>query len=151
MCNYTNDREFCKFSSANNFFSPFYMQIVWCSWDRQFVNLIREQILHGRTGLMTSPPASDPVGIENCKQLFPQLLAFTTQKLATRRRDIISAVFFFLSWMQAVMKNINIYFFFFFECKSELLHRSAWNRAREPNQESPRACGFVFNTTSFYK
>ena len=30
-------------------------------------------------------------------------------------------------------------FFLFFECKSELVHRSAWNWAREPNQESPRA------------
>ena len=30
-------------------------------------------------------------------------------------------------------------FFSFVECKSELVHRSAWNRAREPNQESPRA------------
>ena len=39
-----------------------------------------------------SPPAPDPVGIENCKQLFSQLLAFTTQKIATRNTDIISAV-----------------------------------------------------------
>ena len=29
--------------------------------------------------------------------------------------------------------------FSFLECKLELVHRSAWNRAREPNQESPRA------------
>ena len=34
----------------------------------------------------------DPVGIENCKQLFSQLLAFTTQKIATHSTDIISAV-----------------------------------------------------------
>ena len=38
-----------------------------------------------------SPPAPDPVGIENCKQLFSPLLAFTTQKIATRSTDIISA------------------------------------------------------------
>ena len=30
-------------------------------------------------------------------------------------------------------------FFLFVECKLELVHRSAWNRAREPNQERPRA------------
>ena len=39
-----------------------------------------------------SPPAPDPVGIENCKQLFSPLLAFTTQKIATHSTDIISAV-----------------------------------------------------------
>ena len=39
-----------------------------------------------------SPPTPDPVGIENCKQLFSQLLAFMTQKIATCRTDIISAV-----------------------------------------------------------
>ena len=44
------------------------------------------------------PPAPDPVSIENCKQLFSPLLAFTTQKIATRSTDIISAarVAFFL-------------------------------------------------------
>ena len=30
-----------------------------------------------------SPPTKDPVSIENCKQLFSQLLSFTTQKIAT--------------------------------------------------------------------
>ena len=39
-----------------------------------------------------SPPATDPVGIENCKQLFSRLLEFTTQKIATHYTDIISAV-----------------------------------------------------------
>ena len=45
-----------------------------------------------------SPPTPDPVGIENCKQLFSPLLAFTTQKIATRSTHIISAerVAFFL-------------------------------------------------------
>ena len=38
-----------------------------------------------------SPPAPDPVGIENCKQLFSPLLAFTTQKIATHSMDIIFA------------------------------------------------------------
>ena len=54
-----------------------------------------------------SPPAPDPVGIENCKQLFSPLLAFTTQKIATNSTDIISAVCvaFFGSSMQAVMKK----------------------------------------------
>ena len=43
----------------------------------------------------TPPSASapDPVGIENCKQLFSPLLAFTTQKTATHSTDIISAVY----------------------------------------------------------
>ena len=55
-----------------------------------------------------SPPAPDPVGIENCKQLFSQLLAFTTQKIATHSTDIISAVCvaFFLVVMQAVLKKV---------------------------------------------
>ena len=55
-----------------------------------------------------SPPTSDPVGIENCKQLFSPLLAFTTQKIATHSTDIISAVCvaFFGSSMQAVMKKV---------------------------------------------
>ena len=41
-------------------------------------------------------------------------------------------------------------FLLFVECKSELVHRSAWNRARQPKQESPRA-RLSFNSTSFYK
>ena len=49
------------------------------------------------------------------------------------------------------VRNINIYFLLFFECKSKLVCRSVWNRAREPNQEIARARGFVFNSTSFYK
>ena len=28
-----------------------------------------------------------------------------------------------------------MYFFLFFQCKSELIRRSAWNRALEPNQK----------------
>ena len=43
-----------------------------------------------------SPPPLSPsphqVGIENCKQLFSQLLAFTTEKIATHSTGIISAV-----------------------------------------------------------
>ena len=39
-----------------------------------------------------SPPTPDPVGIENRKQLFSSLLAFTTQKIATHSMDIISDV-----------------------------------------------------------
>ena len=46
-----------------------------------------------------SPPAPDPVGIENCKQLFPPLLAFTTQKIATNSTDIISAVSVAFFWV----------------------------------------------------
>ena len=41
------------------------------------------------TSLPTYPK---PVGIENCEQLFSQLLAFATQKEATRSTDIIAAV-----------------------------------------------------------
>ena len=45
-----------------------------------------------------SPPYPDPVGIENCKQLFSQLLAFTTQKIARHSTDISArAVAFFRS------------------------------------------------------
>ena len=39
-----------------------------------------------------SPPALDPVGIENCKELFSPLLVLTTQKIATHSTDIIVAV-----------------------------------------------------------
>ena len=42
-------------------------------------------------------------------------------------------------------------FFLFVECKSEPVHHSAWDRAREPKQQNPRAHGFAFNSTSFYK
>ena len=44
------------------------------------------------------PPNPDQVGIENSKQLFSQLLAFTTRKIATHCADTISAraVAFFL-------------------------------------------------------
>ena len=30
------------------------------------------------------------------------------------------------------------YSFLFSECRSELVYRSAWNRAHKPNRESPR-------------
>ena len=39
-----------------------------------------------------SPLVPNPVGIENCKQLFSSLLAFTAQKIATHSTNIISAV-----------------------------------------------------------
>ena len=50
------------------------------------------ELLLRRCETPPSPPASDPVGIENCKQLFSPLLAFTTQEIATHNTDIISAV-----------------------------------------------------------
>ena len=52
-----------------------------------------------------SPPASDPVGIENCKQLFSPLLAFTTQKIATHSTNIIfdARVAFF--WVVNATRN----------------------------------------------
>ena len=46
-----------------------------------------------------SPHAPDPVGIENCKQLFSPLLAFTTQKIATHSTDIISAACVAFFWV----------------------------------------------------
>ena len=52
-----------------------------------------------------SPPASDPVGIENCKQLFSPLLAFTTQKIATRSTDIISAARVAFFWVVNATRN----------------------------------------------
>ena len=45
-----------------------------------------------RCETLPSPPFPDRVGIENCKQLFSPLLAFTTQKIATHSTDIISTV-----------------------------------------------------------
>ena len=52
-----------------------------------------------------SPPAPDPVGIENCKQLFLTLLAFTTQKIATRSTDIISAARVPFFWVVNATRN----------------------------------------------
>ena len=37
----------------------------------------------------------------------------------------------------------------FFECKSELVYRSAWNRAHKPNRESPRARVALCSTRHF--
>ena len=52
-----------------------------------------------------SPPALDPVGIENCKQRFSPLLAFITQELATRSTDIISAVCVTFFWVVNASRN----------------------------------------------
>ena len=52
-----------------------------------------------------SPPAPDPVGIENCKQLYSPLLAFTTQKIATRSTDIISAARVAFFWVVIATRN----------------------------------------------
>ena len=52
-----------------------------------------------------SPPAPDPVGIENCKQLFSPLLAFTTQKIATRSTGIISAARVAFFWVVNATRN----------------------------------------------
>ena len=54
------------------------------------------------TSLPTYP---EPVGIENCKQLFSPLLAFTTQKIATRSTDIISAARVALFWVVNATRN----------------------------------------------
>ena len=51
-----------------------------------------ENVLLRRCETPPSPPAPDAVGIENCKQLFSLLLAFTIYKIATHNTDIISAV-----------------------------------------------------------
>ena len=52
-----------------------------------------------------SPPAPDAVGIENCKQLFSSLLVFTTQKIATRSTDIISAERVAFFWVVNATRN----------------------------------------------
>ena len=52
-----------------------------------------------------SPPAPNPVGIENCKQLFSPLLAFTTQKIATHSADIISAACVAFFWVVNAARN----------------------------------------------
>ena len=52
-----------------------------------------------------SPPAPDPVGSENCKQLFSPLLAFTTQKIATHSTDIISAARVAFFWVVNATRN----------------------------------------------
>ena len=50
-------------------------------------------------------PAPDPVGIENCKQLFSPLLAYTTQKIATHSTDIISAARVAFFWVVNATRN----------------------------------------------
>ena len=52
-----------------------------------------------------SPLAPDPVGMENCKQLFSPLLAITTQKIATHSTDIISAVCVAFLWVVNASRN----------------------------------------------
>ena len=52
-----------------------------------------------------SPPAPDPVGIENCIQLFSPLLAFTTQKIATHSTAIISAACVAFFWVVNATRN----------------------------------------------
>ena len=52
-----------------------------------------------------SPPAPDPVAIENCKQLFSPLLAFTTQKIAIHDTDIIFAVCVAFFWVVNASHN----------------------------------------------
>ena len=52
-----------------------------------------------------SPPTPDPVGIENCKQLFSPLLAFTIQKIATHSTDIIPAVYVAFFWVGNASRN----------------------------------------------
>ena len=51
------------------------------------------------------PPAPDPVSIENCKQLFSPLLAFTTQNRATHSTDIISAAHVVFFWVINATRN----------------------------------------------
>ena len=57
-------------------------------------------------------PAPDPVGIENCKQLFSPLLAFTTQKIATRFTDIISAARVAFLWVVNATRNEKVVYSF---------------------------------------
>ena len=54
---------------------------------------------------LTSPPTPDPVGIENCKQLFSPLLAFTTQKIVAHCTDIISTVCLAFFWVINTSRN----------------------------------------------
>ena len=58
-----------------------------------------------RCEIPPSPPAPNPVGIENCKQLFSPLLAFTTQKIATHDTDIISAACVAFFWVVNASRN----------------------------------------------
>ena len=64
---------------------------LWCCLYRTHVIFNRAEPRLKTMWNTPSPPAPDPVGIENCKQLFSPLLAFTTQKIATHSTDIISA------------------------------------------------------------
>ena len=52
-----------------------------------------------------SPAAPDPVSIENCKQLFSPVLAFTSQKIATHSADIISAAYVAFFWVVNATRN----------------------------------------------
>ena len=56
-----------------------------------------------------SPPAPDPVGIENCKQLYSPLLVFTIQKIATHSTDIISAICVAFFWVLNASRNEKSY------------------------------------------
>ena len=59
----------------------------------------------GRFKTPPSPPTPDPVGIENCKQLFSPLLAFTTKKIATHSTGIISAACVAFFWVVNASRN----------------------------------------------
>ena len=59
-----------------------------------------------------SPPTPDPVGIENCKQLFSPLLAFTTKKIATHSTGITSAICVAFFWVVNASRNEKICFQF---------------------------------------
>ena len=52
-----------------------------------------------------SPPAPDPVGIKNCKQLFSLRVALTTQKIATHSTDIIFAACVAFFWVVNATRN----------------------------------------------
>ena len=70
-------------------------------WHGKYVRHMASMPLKGlrRCETPPSPPAPDPVGIENCKQLFVPLLAFTTQKIATPSTNFISAVCVAFFWV----------------------------------------------------
>ena len=70
---------------------------LWLPWNSPVLWLRRVKIrliflFLRRYETPPSPPTPNQVGIENCKQLFSKLLAFTTQKIATHNTDIITAI-----------------------------------------------------------
>ena len=75
------------------------------STETSFVKLDSDKKMLRRCETPPSPPTPDPVGIENCKQLFSPLLAFTTQKIATHCTDIISAVCVAFFWVVKATRN----------------------------------------------